>query len=107
MEGSEADEAAGDRDECFVDVCSAFVAEAQAAVLVEPGEGAFDDPALAADPGAVWGALVCDHWCDPLLSQSGLGGVGVVAAVAEQRAGPPARPAGFAAQRRDRLDEGE
>ena len=107
MEGSEADEAAGDRDESFVDVGSSFVAEAQPAVLVEPGEGAFDDPALAADPGAVWGALVRDHRFDSPLSQPGLGGVGVVAAVAEQRAGPPARPAGLAAHGRDRLDEGE
>lgn len=76
-------------------------------MLVEPGEGAFDDLALAADPGAVWGALVRDHRFDPLLSQPGLGGVGVVAAVAEQRPGPSPGAAGLAAQRRDRLDEGE
>jgi hypothetical protein len=58
-----------------VDLGSAFVAEAEPAVLVKPGEGALDDPTLAADAGAVWGALVGDHGSDPLLSQPGLGGV--------------------------------
>jgi hypothetical protein len=75
LECSEADEAAGDRDECFVDVGSAFVAEAEPAVLMKPGEGALDDPALAADPGAVRGALVGNHGSDPFLLQPGLGGV--------------------------------
>ena len=107
MEGSEADQAAGEGDECFVDVGSAFVAEAESAVLVEPGEGAFDDPALAADAGAVRGALVGDHGSDPLLSQPGLGGVGVVAAVAEQRTRASPQPAARAGQGRDRLDQGE
>jgi len=53
LEEFEADEAAADREECFVDVIAAFVADAQAAVLMQPGDGAFDDPALLAEPGAV------------------------------------------------------
>jgi hypothetical protein len=44
-----ADEAAGEADEGFVDVGSAFVAGAEASVLVQPGECSFDDPALAAE----------------------------------------------------------
>ena len=53
MKELEADEAAADREERFVDVVAAFVADAQAAVLVQPGDRALDDPALAAEPGAV------------------------------------------------------
>ena len=52
-EGFEADEAAADFEERFVDVVAAFVADAEPAVLVQPGERALDDPALAAEPGAV------------------------------------------------------
>jgi hypothetical protein len=33
-----------------VDVGSAFVAEAEAPVLMQPGECAFDDPAFATEP---------------------------------------------------------
>jgi hypothetical protein len=47
----DADEAAGEAEEGFVDVGSALVADAEASVLVEPGEGAFDDPALGAEAG--------------------------------------------------------
>jgi hypothetical protein len=49
-----ADEAAGEVKEGFVDVGAAFVADAEASVLVQPGEGALDDPALAAESGSVW-----------------------------------------------------
>ena len=45
----EADEAAGDREEGFVDVGASLVADAEAAVLVEPGDRALDDPALLAE----------------------------------------------------------
>ena len=36
-----------------MDVVAAFVADAQPAVLVQPGECALNDPALAAEPGTV------------------------------------------------------
>jgi hypothetical protein len=48
-----ADEAAGDAEERFVDVVAAFPADPWPAVLVQPGDGALDDPALFAQPGAV------------------------------------------------------
>lgn len=66
-----------------MDVGSSFVAEPEAAVLVEPGQGAFDDPAMAAEAGAVPGALVGDDRADPVLVQPRLDRLGVVAAVAE------------------------
>ena len=60
-----ADEAAGDGEERFVDVGAVFVAQSQAAVLVEPGDGALDDPALTAEAGAVAGVLAGDLGLDP------------------------------------------
>ena len=53
MEEFEADEAAGDLEEGFVDVGAAFVTDAQAAVLVQPGDRALDDPPLFAEAGSV------------------------------------------------------
>ena len=49
----EADQAAADRDEGVVDVGSAFVADAEAAVLVKPGDRALDHPAAAAESRSV------------------------------------------------------
>jgi len=37
-----------------VDVVASFVGDAEPAVVVEPGGRALDDPALFAEPGAVW-----------------------------------------------------
>ena len=36
-----------------MDVVAAFVADAEPAVLVQPGDRSFDDPAFFAEPGAV------------------------------------------------------
>lgn len=102
-----ADQAAGDREECFVDVGAAFVAESQAAVLVEPGDRSFDDPALPAEPGAVVGLQAGDLGFDAALVELVEDAVDVVAAVAEHALGSAPRRAGFAADRRDRLDEVE
>ena len=64
LESSEADQAAGDRDECFVDVGATFVADTQPPMLMQPGECPLDDPALAAKAGAVPGALLGDQRFD-------------------------------------------
>lgn len=48
-----ADEGAGEAEECLVDVVADFPADAQAAEPVQPGDGAFDDPALGAEAGAM------------------------------------------------------
>ena len=78
-----ADQAAGDGEECFVDVGAAFVAQSESSVLVEPGDGAFDDPALAAEPGAVAGLEAGDLRFDAALLEFVEDAVDVVAAVAE------------------------
>ena len=78
-----ADQAAGDGEECFVDVGAAFVAQSESSVLVEPGDGAFDDPALAAEPGAVAAVDPGDLGFDAALLELFEDAVDVVAAVAE------------------------
>ena len=48
-----ADEAAAEGEERFVDLVAAVVADEQPFELMQPGEGALDHPAVAAEPGAV------------------------------------------------------
>ena len=43
-----------------MDLVAAVVADEQPFELVQPGEGAFDDPAVAAESGAVIGAAAGD-----------------------------------------------
>jgi hypothetical protein len=52
-----------------VDVCAAVVADEQSLELVQPGEAAFDDPAVAAEPGAVLDVAACDLGCDAALAE--------------------------------------
>ena len=59
-----ADEAAAECEEALVDVGAAVVADEQAFELVEPGEAAFDDPAVAAEAGAVLGLAARDVGAD-------------------------------------------
>jgi hypothetical protein len=88
-----------------VDVGAAFVADAQAAVLVQPGDRALDDPALLAEPGAVWLLRPRDRGADPAGAQLAAVAAGVVGAVAEQPPRPPTRAAALAAHGRDRIDQ--
>lgn len=43
-----------------MDLGAAVVADEQLFELVQPGEGALDDPAVAAEAGAVLGLAPCD-----------------------------------------------
>jgi hypothetical protein len=61
----EADEAASEREEGLVDVGATFVPDAEAPVLVEPGKGSFDDPALPAESGSVLCSAFGDDRSDP------------------------------------------
>ncbi len=67
-----------------MDVVAAVCADEESAAVVEPGEGPFDDPALAAEPGAVLGLTASDHGFDPALPDEAAVLVVVVAAVADQ-----------------------
>jgi hypothetical protein len=88
-----------------VDLLAAVIANEESLELVQPGEGALDDPAGAAEPGAVLGLASGDLWSDPALAQPvAVSGV-VVAAVRSQALGSSARPADAATHRWHRVDE--
>jgi hypothetical protein len=72
---------------------------------MQPGEGALDDPAVAAEPGAVLGLPAGDLGTDAAPAQLAAVRVVVVATVGGHRVGPPARAADLAAHRRHTLDE--
>jgi hypothetical protein len=70
-----------------VDVVATVGADQEAAAVVEPGEGAFDDPAVAAEPGAVLGLTARDHRLHAAAPDEPAVLVVVVAAVSDQRPG--------------------
>ena len=72
---------------------------------MEPGEGALDDPAVAAQAGAVLGLAAGNDRCDPSLSQLPAVALGVVAAVAEELVGSAARSTEDAAHGRHSVEQ--
>ena len=76
-----------------MDLGPSFVADEQSFELVEPGEAALDDPAVAAQRRAVVGLAAGDLRPDAALADLVAVRVGVVAAVGEQLLGPPSGPA--------------
>jgi len=88
-----------------VDLVAAVVADEQPFVVVEPGEGALDDPAVVAESGAVLGLAASDLGFDPAGAELAAVLVVVVAAVGGDPVGPSAGSADLAADRWDTLDE--
>jgi hypothetical protein len=88
-----------------VDLAAAVVADEQPLELVQPGEGALDDPAVAAEPGAVLGLALGDLRGDPALAQLTPPNVVVVAAIGADTVRPSTRPADLPAHRRHAIDE--
>jgi hypothetical protein len=82
-----------------VDVVAAVGADQKAAAVVEPGEGALDDPAVTAEAGAVLGLAASDQRLHAALPDPTAVLVVVVATVGEQRLGPSPGPADPAADR--------
>jgi hypothetical protein len=105
LQSPEADEAAGEGEERFVDFVAAVVADEESRVVVEPGECALDDPANAAESGAVVGLAPSDLGLDASSAELTPVLVVVVAAVGGDPVGPSAWPTDLAANRRDTLDE--
>ena len=73
--------------------------------MVQPGEGALDDPADTPEGRAVFGLASCDLRGDPAPAQFAPVLVVVVAAVGSDTVGPPAGSANLAAHRRHALDQ--
>jgi hypothetical protein len=90
-----------------VDVVAAVGADEEAAAVVEPGEGALDDPAVAAEPGAVFGLTASDDRLDAALPDEAAVLVVVVAAVGDQRPRSSSRPADAAADGRHPVEQFE
>ena len=67
-----------------MDVVAAVGTKEQAASVMQPGEGAFDDPAVASESGAVLGLTASDHRFDAAVADEAPVFVVVVAAVGEQ-----------------------
>jgi len=88
-----------------VGLVAAVVADEQSFGLVQPGEGALDDPAVAAEAGAVFGLAAGDLGLDPAGTELAPVRVVVVATVGGHPVGPPARATDLAAHRRDAIDE--
>ena len=89
----------------MVDLGAAVVADEQAAALVEPGEGALDDPAIAAQAGAVLALAAGEDGFDPARPQLPPVLLRVVGAVGEEPVGAAPRPADAAAYRWDAVDQ--
>ena len=94
-----ADDGAAQQHEGQVQLIVAFVADAQAAEVVQPGEGALYDPALAADARAVGRPAPRDHWFHTALAQFAAVLFVVVAAIGEEPFGALAGPADLARAR--------
>ena len=88
-----------------MDVGAAVVADEQSFELVQPGEGALDDPAVAPDAGAVVGLATGDLGGDPALAELAPLRLVVVGAVGGDPVWPSTRPTDPAAYRRDAIDE--
>ena len=84
---------------------SAVGAEEQPAAVVEPGEGAFDDPAVASETGSVFGLAFRDHGLDATLPDEAPVLVVVVAAVCDDAVGAPSRSPDTSAYRRYPVEE--
>ncbi len=87
------------------DVVAAFVADAQATVLVQPGDRALNDPALFAEPGAVRRLRGGDPRLDATAAELEPSLARVVGAIAVEPFRSAAGTAAAAAQGRDRIHE--
>ena len=71
---------------------AAVGAHEQSTSVVQPGEGALDDPTVTAEPGAVRGLAARDHRLHSALPDEAAVLVVVVAAVGDHAVGPSPRP---------------
>ena len=90
-----------------MDLCAAVVADEESAALVQPGEGAFYDPALAAETRAVLGLPTRDDGLDATRPELTPSAPVVVATVGDQSSGASTGPADATADRWDGVEERE
>jgi hypothetical protein len=102
---SKADWVAAHRQEHFMHVCPFFISDAQAAGVIQPSNGSFDDPAQRTQPGAVRRTPACRTALDPASAQRLSVWLRVIGAIRQHslRTGP-GRTA-LAANRRGRISQ--
>jgi hypothetical protein len=88
-----------------VHVAAAFVADKQSFEVVQPREGAFDDPAVATETRAVLGLTAGNHRLDAALPKQAAMLVVVVATVGNHALRAPAGSPDSAAHRRHEVDQ--
>ena len=88
-----------------MDLAASVVADEQSFELVQPGEGALDDPAVAPESGAVAGVAPCDLRCDAAPAELAAAAVVVVATIGTDTIGPAPGSPDFAPDRRDAVEE--
>ncbi len=88
-----------------MDVGAAVVADEKSFELVQPGEGALNDPAVPSDARAVFGLATSDLGGDPALAQLAPLRLVVVGTVGCDPLWPSTRPAHAATNRWDAIDE--
>lgn len=86
-QAAQAYEAAGQFEQTLVEIGASFVADAEPFELMQPGEGALNDPAHLAQSGTVGDAASCDQRLDAALPQEATVLVEVVAPVRVQTSG--------------------
>lgn len=90
-----------------MDLGATVVADEQSLEVVQPGEGALDDPAGAPEPGAVLGLTAGDLRLDSELPDEAAVLVVVVAAIGSDPLRPPSWPADHASHGRYPLEQRE
>jgi len=86
---------------------AAVGANQQPAAVVQPGEGAFDDPTVTAEPGAVFGLTARDQRFDAAPPDEATVLVMVVAAVGDDGVGATPRPTDASANGRHGVEQHE
>ena len=90
-----------------MDVMAAVGSNQQATTVVQPGEGALDDPAVASQAGSVRALTARDHRLDASPTDEPAVAVVIVGAVGDDHVGPPSRPSDAPPHRRHQVEQGE
>jgi hypothetical protein len=100
------DDGTTESEERLVNIGTAFVANAQAAELIQPTERALDHPAGSAQAAAMWPARARQSSGDAQSAQPLLMRAAAISPISLHDFGPLPWPTGFAAQRGDRQHQG-
>ena len=90
-----------------MDIRPTFITDPQAAVLVEPGKGAFHDPAIDTQATAVCRSTPGQERDNAPLPQFASMGLGVKGSIPQNRLGTPPGPPHFARDGWDGIDQGQ